>query len=429
MRELFGLVVKFSQGQPVQQIDHLPGLGVSWVRDSVRWDLMEPKAGAYQPFPPAFQQRLERYRQADIGVVFILAYANGRAYPKTAQDPLAPINPAALGRYAAHVSRLLQKAGVRFVIQVWNEPHNFQVREMVGGQWNGKPPSPWVDHYVEMVREVKEALRPLVPEVKVITSEDVWVNHYWFSEHRRMPPDLDGIGLHAYANETSSGPEVVAPHSNSDWARPFQLVERDRNFPSAVRRLKNHSASHRNNGREPELWITEWGYKLQSKIAGGTVSEELAAAFLPRAFVIAEAAGVQTLCWFSMQDAVDGPYGLIDNKGRLRPAFHAYKAMNDIVGSYVLRHRLSRVDQQVSGVQVYLFTKGRQQRLMIWSADNKKRRLKLAPEWGTVAAWDVYGRRLKPSPGAGDWLDISAAPVYIEIGEGDTARWSKTLVE
>lgn len=422
MRDGFGVVVKFSQGQPASQIDLLQQLGVSWVRDAVNWAEMEPRAGDYQPFPPAFLSRLKRYREAGIGVIFMLGYANAKAYPATASSPRAPIAPDALGRYGGHVTRLLQQAGVPFVIQVWNEPHNYQILKMVGGAWNGKPPSPWVDHYIEMLRAVSTEVHTVSPSTTVITSEDVLVNHYWFAQHPRLPKGFKGIGLHAYTNDSSPGPEVAAPYADSDWARPFQLVDKDRAFEAAIARLKRHTRRH--TGVDPEVWITEWGFKLGSRHAGEVMTEDRVAAFLPRAYVLAEAAGVQALCWFSMHDAVDGPYGLIDRTGRQRPAFKAYAAMNRLIGAHTLSHRLSEQGRRTRGLQAYLFTQGPRKLIMVWQADNRPQPMPLDADWSVSSLSGVDGEPIEPAAhGKGKQVLVGAAPIYIELGETGQPTW------
>ena len=120
-----GLNVKFSQGQPMSELPLLKQLGVKWVRDSVDWPVMEPEAGKYADFPPAFRERLIYYRENGIGVVFGLWYANAKAYPNTPDNPHHSVDAVAYGHYAAAMARALRASGVRFVLEVWNEPHNF----------------------------------------------------------------------------------------------------------------------------------------------------------------------------------------------------------------------------------------------------------------------------------------------------------------
>ena len=115
-------------------------------------------------------------------------------------------------------------------------------------------------------------------------TDDMWVLHYWFLE-KGLPPDLDGVAFHPYVNNV---PEIAAVSPDKDWAKPFTLVDADRSFNSAVRRLREQCQLKM--GRVPELWITEWGWPPK-----GTVSEGMVAAFLPRAFITSAAAGVEAL--------------------------------------------------------------------------------------------------------------------------------------
>ena len=146
--EGIGLCVKFSQGQPLKDLGLLTDLGVRWVRDSEAWVRVERAAGKYE-FSPALKERLAFYRQNNIAVVFILAYDNKIAYPPTPDDPCRNINPEAFGRYAAAAARLLRESGVRFVLEIWNEPHNFVLGKQLGGPWHGAAPCPWLDHYLK----------------------------------------------------------------------------------------------------------------------------------------------------------------------------------------------------------------------------------------------------------------------------------------
>lgn len=52
----------------------------------------------------------------------------------------------AFGRYAGATARLLRESGVHFVLEIWNEPHNFVLGKQRGGPWHGGPPCPWLDH-------------------------------------------------------------------------------------------------------------------------------------------------------------------------------------------------------------------------------------------------------------------------------------------
>jgi hypothetical protein len=413
-----GLGVKFSQGQPMSQLSMLLDLGVSWVRDSVNWEDIEPSPGGYLPFPEDLRKRLEFYRSHDIGVVFILAYDNARAYPPTIDNPFAPIDPIAFGKYAAELGRRLKAAGVRFALEVWNEPHNYVLKEMLGGEWNGKAPSRWVDHYVRMAREAVRAVKAVDPKITVLSDDDMWVIHYWFLE-AGLPKELDGFAFHPY---TKGPPEITAIGSDTEWVKPFTAVDEDGSFTSAVRRLKRRGQDKL--GKPPQLWATEWGWKLGDETPDGPVTEDMVATFLPRAYLVAQAAGVKVLCWFSAQDSVDGPWGLLTNSGGKRKSYVAFRTMAKQLREYQFVRQALGARQPTAGVQAMLFRGAHDHKLAIWSMDAKPRRLSLDGPLKRARAVDHLGRPIKAVRGAAgaSQVTLGGAPVYIAITNlGDEA--------
>ncbi|MFT4103193.1 MAG: hypothetical protein QM674_19595 [Burkholderiaceae bacterium] len=421
-----GLVVKFHQGQPQTDLPTLLDLGVRWVRDGVSWPDIETRPGHYEPMPPAFAERLAFYRRHDIGLVYTLAYDNDVAYPPNAAAPHAAIDPHAYGRHAVEVARRLRAAGIRFALAVWNEPHNFVLRPMLGGAWNGRPPSPWVDHYVAMVDAVVQRVKAFDATVPVMTDDDMWVLHYWFLD-KGLPPALDGFAFHPY---TTLEPEKTAVAADTEWTAPHQVVDADRSFRSAVRRLREQGERHL--GRTPRLWITEWGYAAGPPSDPDRFDPQTVAAYLPRAYVTAFAAGIETTFWFSAFDAVDGPMGLIDLDGRRRPAYRALATLTRQLGAYRFVRQWGD-GRAMQPRQAYLFRHGDRYRVVLWrfadaDAPSTARLdipgldlLSLRIGAGVAArAVDLFGRPIaEPAPDGPDEqrLDVplGGAPVYLSI--------------
>ena len=404
-----GLNVKFSQGQPMSELPLLKELGVKWVRDSVDWPVMEPEAGKYADFPPAFRERLIYYKENGIGVVFGLWYANAKAYPNTPEHPHHSVDAAAYGRYAAAMVRLLRESGVRFVLEVWNEPHNFVLKKMLGGEWQGKPPSPWVDHYVAMVRAAVTQVKAADPQARLLAGDDMWVVDDWFLE-KGLPPELDALGVHPYA---AQGPEMTAVDQATDWAKPFTLTDADRSLRSAVRRLREQA--HLKMGRTPAIWATEWGWKIGDKTPHGPATEDMVAALLPRTFISSAAAGVEVVCWFSMQDSVDGAMGLRKNDGKSRPAYAAFRTMTNVLGNTKLMRQISGQDHPVSGVQGYLFHGPDGWKLAVWNIDGESVMVLNRKGSAPLAIQDVQGRPVPATEGKDGRtrLKVSPSPIYV----------------
>ena len=387
--DMVGLNVKFSQGQPMHDLPELKDLGVRWVRDGVSWAEFEPQPGRYPAaFTGDFAARLAYYKANHIGVVFLLAYQNDKAYPDTPQQPHRQYDADAYGRYAAAVARLLKASGVRFVLEIWNEPHNFGLAKAFGGTWNGKPPAPWLDHYVEMVKAAVADVKAVDPKITLLDDDDMWVIHYWFLE-KGLPPALDGFAFHPYA----ALPERAAVDQNTDWVKPFTAVDADGSFTSAVRRLRD--AGRRKLGHAPQLWATEWGWETGGKSPSGPLTEDTIAAYVPRAFILADAAGVSALCWFSSEDSVDGPMGLEDNAGVKRKQYAAFKMLTRQLGAWTLVRQVSGRDHPTSGLQAYLFRGPGGYKLAAWNIDGPAPAV-IAGKSGTLHAVDDLGSSRTP---------------------------------
>lgn len=408
--DAIGVGVKFAQGQPLDEIGMLTDLGVAWVRDTVRWADVEPAAGTFRSFPESFQRRLAFYREHDIGIVFLLAYGNEQAYPPTAQQPYRAVDPEAFARYAREVSRQLKRAKVRFVLEVWNEPHNFVLRRLLGGAWNGKPPSPWVDHYVRMVRAVVKQVRNVDPNITVLSDDDMWVIHYWFLE-AGLPRELGGFAVHPY---TKYGPEKTAVAADTPWTRPFTTVDPDRSLGSAIHRLRERGLAKL--GSAPQIWITEWGWPVGGKGADGPLTEERVAAYVPRAFIVAFAAGASAVCWFSLQDRTDGKMGLTANGGNRRASYFALKTLSSELREFELVRQVAGADHPTSGVQAFLFRQGERHKLVLWTL-GKAARVQLSGALRSARPTDKMGRPIvvvEDREGVAPAIALGESPVYLD---------------
>ena len=341
-RDLVGVNVKFSQGQPQRDLALLEELGVRWVRDTVPWPTLEPRAGEHVPFPADFAGRLDYYKKHDIGVVFGLWYDNAAAYPEN------PTDPAAYGRHAAEVAKRLKASGVRFVIELYNEPHN--TMKDLGGTWNGTPPAAWLDRYAAMVAAAVRAVKAVDPEVRLLAGDDMWVIDYWLLD-KGLPRDLDALTIHPYVK---GWPERAAVEQDTGWAAPFTLVDADASFASGVRRLQERARDKL--GKVPAVWVTEWGWPLGQDVLYRPMTEELLSGLLVRSHLAAWSAGVETLCWFSLQDSVDGPMGLTDNDGKRRRTFDAMRVMVATLGNATTLEHVLGGDRPAVGPQAYRAT-------------------------------------------------------------------------
>lgn len=411
--DMVGLGIKFSQGQPLDQLEMLLDLRVRWIREAVHWPRIEPSAGRYADFDAGWQRQLAFYRRHDIGVVALLTLGNPRAYPGAGA---APYDAQAFGRFAAQVARMLRAAGVRFVLEIGNEPHSSTFAKVLGGAWNGRAPSPWVDHYVRMVQAAVGAVKAVDPSIRLLSDDDMWVLHYWFLK-AGLPRALDGFAVHPY---TPGPPERTAVAHDTDWTRPFTVVDPDRSFASAVRRLRDEGRARLDCA--PEIWLTEWGWAVGGAEVQHAVPEATAAAYLPRAFVLAAAAGVEALCWFSAHDSVDGPMGLVRHDGTRRDTYRAFRTLTgQLHDHHLVRHAAGRATP-ATGLQAFVFegpAGTRSSRLVAWSADGRARRLPWRVGAEAASGVDALGRTVTLLNEPGPAVAIDAAPVYLDLTPAD----------
>ncbi|MFZ4551247.1 MAG: cellulase family glycosylhydrolase [Aquabacterium sp.] len=403
------LGVKFAQGQPLTELPTLQELGVRWVRDVVFWGQVELSPGKFNDeLPAAVQRRLQYYREHQIGVIMILGLGNSRAYPDTGANPLASISPDRFSDYALYMARKLQESGVQFALEVWNEPHN-TLSQKVGGHWAGAHPSPWVDHYVRMVNLTVQKVRQFDSTINIFSQDDMWVPHYWFME-AGLTPAITGFTVHPY-NGAAKGPEITAVGYETDWTRPFHVVDPDRSFRSAVKRLQAQGLKKLRHNTP--IWITEWGWPVGGDWNGQKLTPEDVAMMLPRAFIVAAAAGVDKTCWFSAQDSVDGPMGLSDNQLQRRPAYQAMRTLSQQLGTFGLPEHVMGAQHVTSGVQGFLFRDGQRAKLVIWNIDGPSKQLRLTPvqqaELSEIT--DYLGRQIEV--GGKATLEFGYQPLYL----------------
>jgi hypothetical protein len=373
---------------------------------------MEPKAGQYIDFPAAFQARLNYYKTNNIGVVFLLAYDAWTAYAPSTSNPTAAFDPVAFGKYAVEVAKRLKSAGVRFVLEMWNEPHNMVLRPTLGGTWNGAAPSPWVDHYVRMVNEAVSRVKAYDSSIPLVTQDDMWILHYWFLE-AGLPNALDGFSFHPYV---VGNPERAAIDQNTDWMSPFVGVDADGSFTSAVRRLREQGQQKL--GKAPGMWITEWGWPVgQADANSSGLSEDTVAAWLPRAFVLAESSAVETMCWFSMQDNADGPMGLTMNDGTKRKAYYAFKTLSTNLADYYYLGQVAGASSTTSGTQAHLFRRDSTAKLAVWNVEPTLAWLKLDGQLKQATVIDSYGNPVAATRGStgANYVPLGPAPIYLQF--------------
>ena len=321
-----------------------------WDAD-VNWADIQPSKGQWQ------FDRLDRYvLQAQKHGTRILFPLGGTPTWASAQ-PRMPSNyqlgftaePANTEDWRTFVRTVVMRYKHRIqAYEIWNEPN---LRDF----WTGS-----MDQMLELTREASEIIRALDPEAVLVSpaaTADYGIR--WLEDFLKKGGGkyVDVIGYHFYVNPHTRLPEEMVP-----------LVQ-------LVRQILAE-----NGVAEKPLWNTETGWLPPAKFA----SEEMAAAFLARAYILAWATGIQRFYWYAWDNRSLAIVTFQEGEGRITAAGRAYKVMEEwLVGA-----RMDSCTQSADG---------------LWTCELNRSGKK---EW---IVWNQHGDRNFPLPAA--WHARSITPL------------------
>jgi hypothetical protein len=187
-------------------------------------------------------------------------------------------------------------------------------------------------------------------------------------------------------------------------------------------RVRSH-----NDGRDFPVYVTEIGWPTQIDDRG--VAPELAAAYCARMYLLARTLPwLKGLWWYDFQD--DGwlydnnenNFGLVRADLTPKAAFHAYRAVADVVSTGTYRGRLDVPDPAVWALR---FTDAGQDLLAIWNSalDNDYSIVLSTPDHHSPVSVEEAGRpALQRHWGRRAWYDDRDAPVLKSQLELTTRR-------
>lgn len=302
-------------------------LGVSWIREELRWAVLEPRPGVFRW--RWFDRLLVDSTRQRLHVLPLLIGTPSWAGPSYYALP----DPQAFGAFAAAAAARYGPGGsfwrahphldARYAPQwfeLWNEPYT--ARYSTGG----------VDpvRYAQMVRATLQQGRAANRRARWLMAADLdysdaqGVAHDWLGAIAAADPtlarDVDGIAVHPYA--------FVAP---TDHTNDTQLRYRFDRVDAIERELVADGVA------SPRLWITELGWSTCSLRPDCTSEHDQAqwlasaAAALRRAPLLGH---VQALFVYHLRDfpgagggSREGHYGLLRTNGTRKPAWSVVRAL------------------------------------------------------------------------------------------------------
>jgi hypothetical protein len=308
--------------------------GATVIRTIVTWSEIAPRRPRHPADPFAREYRfndlddlVRSAAQRGIQVLLTIwgtpSWANGGAGAN-----VAPTDPADLGDFAHALAARYSGsfAGfppVRF-FSIWNEPNSSVFLTPQFGA-RGRPVAPRV--YAALVQAGYDAIKEADPDALVAAGETAPRGH-----DRPVPALHDSESPGKFARLVAA----AAPHLRFDsWAH-HPYPRSDREPPGASQPWPNVGFSglarfetelsrsfHR---RGVELWLTEFAYRTNSRLAGAS-NYALQATYLRQAVALARAdPAVEMFIWFGFRDRLDQLWqsGLLDQRGHAKPALRSF---------------------------------------------------------------------------------------------------------
>jgi hypothetical protein len=207
-----------------------------------------------------------------------------------AARPLTSAEPRNLEDWRTFVRTVVSRYKGRIqAYEIWNEPN-------LDDFWSGS-----TDQMLALTKEASDIIHSVDPQAIVVSpAPTTHVGISWLVEFLKKGGGqfVDVIGYHFYV--TPSLPEDLVP-----------VIQR-------VRQVISESGS----GNKP-LWNTEMGWLAPARFD----SEEVAAGFLARAFILGWAAGVQRFYWYAWDNRSLAIVTYKEDEHRVTPAGTAYNVM------------------------------------------------------------------------------------------------------
>ena len=344
----------------------------------VSWSALEPRKGEWR------FETLDRYvataEQHHVEVLLVLGltpgWASARPNEKSGYEPGNAAEPKDLEDWRAFVAQVAGRYKGRIgAYEIWNEPDLKQT-------WTGS-----VERMVTLTREASQVIRATDPAARIVSPAAAGVDVKWLAEFLAKGGGqyVDIIGYHFYV--TPKPPEAMLP---------------------LIRKVQQTMAEH-GAGSKP-LWNTETGWAHPKPFP----SEELAAAYVARSYVLNWAAGVERLYWYSWDNHRWVSLEMTQTDDReLRPAAKAYAQIQ----GWLVGAQLESCNEDRNHTWLCAVNRDGKPQWIVWNAKGTGRFI--VPENGRAVRVTGLLGESRPIPIKDTAVEIGPEPVLVTA---DTRR-------
>jgi hypothetical protein len=327
---------------------------------AVRWPDLEPSKGQWQ------FERLDLYlalaQKHGTGILLPLALTPSWA------GPLITAEPRNLEDWRNYVRTVVSRYKGRIqAYEIWNEP-NLQ------DFWTGT-----TDQMLALTKEASKIIHGLDPQALVVSpSPTTSAGISWIAEFLKKGGGqfVDIIGYHFYV--TPGLPEEMVP-----------VIQR-------VRQAMSESGS----GNKP-LWNTEMGWLTPARFD----SEDVAAGFLARSFILGWAAGVQRLYWYAWDNRSLAIVTYKEAEHSVTPAGTAYMLMQQ----WLIGAQMVGCTDSLDHIWICQLNRSGKKQWIVWNPQGT-RKFDLPADWHVKSAIPLLR---EPSSIKGSSIEIGPEPTLV----------------
>ena len=339
----------------------------------VNWPDIEPNKGQWQ------FERLDRYvslaRQHGTSILLPLggspSWASARPQLASPYSPGFTAEPANLDDWRTYVRTVVTRYKGRIpAYEIWNEPN-------LKDFWSGT-----TDQMLTLTKEASQIIHSVDPSALVV-SPSVTANYGvpWFEEFLKKGAGqyVDAIGYHFYVDPHTLLPEDMAP-----------VIQR-------VRQIISDNGL----GSKP-LWNTETGWLPPAKFD----SDELAAGFLARAYILSWNAGVQRFYWYAWDNGAVAIVTYKESEHRITPAGHAYQ----VIQQWLVGAQMVSCTNNPDNIWTCLLNRAGKKNWIVWYPQGN-RKFDVPKAWQVASITPLLQDRTTLNESS---IEIGPAPVLLE---------------
>jgi hypothetical protein len=294
------------------------------------------------------------------------------------QKPGFTSEPADMNDWRTYVRQVVTRyKGRIFAYEIWNEPNLRQF-------WIGD-----TDQLVAMTKDAHDIIKSIDPAAILVSPSATtgsgisWLADFLSKGGGRY---VDVIGYHFYVYPRP--PEAVLP-----------LIER------VKQTMKDYGVENK------PIWDTEIGWAEPKPFP----SDELAAAYLARSFILSWADGIQRVYWYVWDNHswVSIETTALDNKSLL-PAGQAY----DTIQKWLVGASMDTCNESSSHIWTCQLHRGDESQWMVWTLDDAEKTFSLPSSWHAQGVTPLLGESQKIN---GSSILISEVPVLVAAKAGTSA--------